>query len=326
MRALVQTAFGSPGQLALQQVTDPVPGPGDLLVRVHAAGLNAADRMTLRGEPFGIRAVAGGLRRPRAGFVVGRALAGRVEAVGDGVRDHRVGADVLAETPAAVGELARVPARLAAAKPAGLSFTEAAALPLAGTTALQSIRDAVGARAGRRVLITGASGGIGTFAVQLAAARGAIVTASCAGRNAGLVRALGAGGVVDYERREPLAAPGEGYDAILDLAGNYTLAELRQALRPGGVLVLSVGTGGRWLGPARRILTGKLTRGGPVRTLLARPDREDLTEIAEMAAAGELRPVIDRVYPFPEAAAALHHLDRGRVAGKIVIAMTGEPG
>lgn len=318
MKALIQTAYGAAAGAALQDVPRPSLKDGDLLVRVHAAGLNAADRFLLRGEPYAVRALAGGLRRPRAGFVVGRAVAGRVvEARGD-VHDFAIGDDVVAEMTAAVGEFARVPARLAARIPVGLSFAEAAALPVAGTTALQGVR---GVRAGQRVLVTGAAGGVGSFAVQLATAQGADVTAVCAGRNVAMMRALGIQRVIDYEQTsgDDLAAAGEKFDVILDLAGNYAIAALRRALAPGGTLVLSVGTGGRWLGPARRILAGMITGGRRVRTLTARPDSADLSELAAMITTGRIRPVIERTYSFDEAAAALERISEGRVDGKIIV-------
>jgi NADPH:quinone reductase-like Zn-dependent oxidoreductase len=327
MRALVQLAYGSPGRFALQEIAQPVPRGGDLVVQVFAAGLNAADRFLLRGEPYAVRALAGGLRQPRAGFVAGRALAGRVVAVGEGVDGFAVGDDVLAEIDAAVGEFARVPARLAALKPVGLTFAEAAALPVAGTTALQALRLAGAVGPETRVLVTGASGGVGTFAVQLAEARSAAVTAVCAGRNAAMMRSLGVADVIDYEQTDAagLGRLGELFDVIIDLAGNYPLAALRRVLAPGGTLVLSVGTGGRWFGPMRRILQGMTTGGGRVRTLTARNDREDLGELAGMVAIGQIRPVIDQVYPLAEAVAAFDRIDRGTVAGKIIVAVADSP-
>lgn len=415
MKALVQTAYGSSGAAALGEVPEPVARAGELLVRVHAAGLNASDRLLLRGEPFAIRALGGGLRRPRAGFVVGRALAGRVQAVGAGVEGFAVGDDVFAEWPSAIAELVAVPARLAAHKPAALTYEEAAALPVAASTALQGIRtltgvtpaallnpradavagphagagphavgpllaagpaDAAGSphgagsphaindvadrvegggdpgsvvadgveSAGRgagqvdagrggadsgagasgsvvaegmRLLITGASGGVGSFAVQLAVAAGATVTAVCAARNADLVRSLGATRVIDYERAGDQLG-GLEFDAVFDLTGNYPISVLRRALASGGTILLSVGTGGRWVGPARRILRA-MTSGGGARPLTVRPSRDDLTELATLVEAGRIRPVIDRVYPFEEATAALGHIDKGRVSGKLVI-------
>ncbi|MBG0564007.1 NAD(P)-dependent alcohol dehydrogenase [Actinoplanes aureus] len=315
MKALVQLGYGTPGRLALRDVGTPVPRSGEVLVRVHAAGLNAADRLMLRGDPFAIRAAAGGLRRPRRDFVTGRAFAGRVESVGSGVEGLRVGDEVFAEGTGAIAEFARVRARLAAPKPAGMTFIEAAALPVGGTTALQGVRDALRVRPGQKILITGASGGVGTFAVEIAADLGAHVTASCAGRNAELMKSIGAEAVVDYEKQ---ATPGEGFDAILDLAGNYPLPVLRKALAPGGLLSLSVGTGGHWLGPARRILAAKLT-GRRASSLVARLNRDDLSALAALVVEKRVRPVIDRVYPLAEAVAAMDQIDRGRVAGKVVV-------
>jgi NADPH:quinone reductase-like Zn-dependent oxidoreductase len=324
MKALVQTGYGSPGKVTLQEVPQPSPSRGDLLVRVHAAGLNAADRLCLRGEPFAVRALAGGWRRPRSRFVVGRALAGRVEAVGDEVQDYSVGDAVLAEAVGAIGELAVVPARRAAQKPVGLTFVEAAALPLAGTTALQGVRHI---RRGQRVLVTGASGGVGSFAVQLAAAQGAAVTAVCAGRNAAMMRSLGAERVIDYERTTgvEVGALWGKYDVILDVAGNYSVKALRVALAPGGRLLLCAGTGGRWLGPVRRILGAMITGRRQVRAVTGRPDAADLSELAGMVATGRIRPAIDDIYTFSEAVAALDRIDRGPVAGKIVIELVGAP-
>ncbi|MEU8663070.1 NAD(P)-dependent alcohol dehydrogenase [Actinoplanes philippinensis] len=297
-----------------------MPGRDELLVRVQAAGLNAADRFLLRGEPFAIRALAGGLRRPRPGFIVGRALAGRVEAVGDDVRDFTPGDEVLAESTSAIGEYAVVPAGLAARKPVGVTFAEAAALPIAGSTALAGVRRV---SSGQRFLVTGASGGIGTFAVQLAVAKGATVTGVCSERNAALVRKLGAEHIIDYEKTEArdLGSAGERFDVILDLAGNYPVAALRRVLDPDGTLLLSVGTGGRWLGPARRMVKALITGRSQVRPLTVRPNPQDLSELASMVATGRIRPVIDDIYRLDEAPAALDRLDRGWVAGKIIVAV-----
>ncbi|MFD1374224.1 NAD(P)-dependent alcohol dehydrogenase [Actinoplanes sichuanensis] len=298
----------------------PVPGADELLVRVAAAGLNAADRFLLRGEPFAIRALAGGLRKPRAGFIVGRALAGRVEAVGDAVRDFTLGDEILAEATSAIGEFAIVPAGMAARIPVGVTFAEAASLPIAGTTALAGVRRVQG---GQRFLVTGASGGVGTFAVQLVAAKGATVTGVCSDRNAALVRKLGAEHIIDYEKTtaDDLGSAGERFDVILDLAGNYPVVTLRRILAPGGMLLLSAGTGGRWLGPARRMLKAMITGGSRVRPLTVRPNPADLSELAAMIATGQMRPAIDDIYRLDEAPAALDRLDRGGFAGKLIVAV-----
>ncbi|MEV6302428.1 NAD(P)-dependent alcohol dehydrogenase [Actinoplanes sp. NPDC051861] len=315
MRALVQSGFGSPGQVVLREVVTPEPGVGEVLVRVHAVGLNAADRLMLRGFPYAIRVGAGGFRRPRPGFVAGRALAGRVVEKGEGVTEFDIGDDVFGEQAGALAEIVRVPAGLLARKPVELSFVEAAALPLGGTTALQTLRDAIRIQAGQRLLVTGAAGGIGTFAVQIAKSMGAHVTAECAGRNVDRLKAIGADEVRDYAAA---GGPGEGYDAIFDLAGNHSIKELRGALNPGGVLALSVGTGGRLLGPARRILGASVTglfSDRRLKTLVGRPNRTDLQEISEMS----VRPVIDSVYSFEDAAEAMDRIDRGKIAGKVVV-------
>jgi NADPH:quinone reductase-like Zn-dependent oxidoreductase len=320
MKALIQVAYGSSDALRSREVTTPTPADGEVLIRVYAVGLNAGDRLLLRGEPYAIRAMAGGFRHPRGDYVVGRSVAGRVEAVGAGVTEVRLGDEVYAECPASLAEFVTVPVRLVAPRPANVTFAEAAALPGAGTTALQALRRAA-PRPGQRVLINGAAGGVGTYAVQIAVGLGARVTAVCAGRNGDLMTALGADEVIDYETAS-LSAAGPAADVILDLAGNYPLGALRRALAPGGVLMLSVGTGGRWLGPVRRIVaaavTGPLTR-RRLRMFAARPDRDDLVALGDLVRSGTVRPVVDRVYPFAEAVAAMAHLDRGGFAGKLVV-------
>jgi NADPH:quinone reductase-like Zn-dependent oxidoreductase len=229
---------------------------------------------------------------------------------------------VLAESTSAIGELAVVPARLAARKPVGLSFAEAASLPIAATTALAGVRRVL---PGQRFLVTGASGGVGTFAVQLAVDKGATVTAVCSGRNTAMVRKLGAEKIIDYEKTNAtdLAATEERYEVILDLAGNYPIATLRRILAPGGVLLLSAGTGGRWLGPARRMLKAMITGGRQVKPLTVRPDPAELAELAAMVTTGRIRPIIDDIYRLDEAPAALDRIDRGAVAGKIIVEVAG---
>jgi NADPH:quinone reductase-like Zn-dependent oxidoreductase len=319
MKALVQREFGSPGTLELQEIERPTPRSGEILVRVHATGLNAADRLMLRGVPYAIRWGAGGPRRPKPGFVAGRALAGRVEKLGPGTTGFQVGDEVMAESSGALAEFARVKAARLAPKPAALTFAEAAALPLGGTTALQCLRDGLDIQPGRRLLITGAAGGIGTFAVQIAKAAGAHVTAECGARNLTTMRELGADEVRDYESG---SGPGQDYDAIFDLAGNHPLKALLRALKPGGTLLLSVGTGGRLLGPARRLLAASITAplsGRKLRNLVARSSRDDLATLAAMVEKGQVHPLIDKIYPWPEAAAAMDRIDRGRPTGKVIV-------
>ena len=238
MKAIVHDRYGPPGVLRYTDVDEPVPSAGEVLVRVQAAAVNARDWHTMRGDPYLAR-LAFGLRRPRV-RILGTDFAGRVEAVGPGVTRFGPGDEVYGEAPAAFAEYVAVPADRLDVKPAGPDFGPAAAIPLAGNTALMGLRDAAAVRAGQRVLINGASGGVGTFAVQLARSFGADVTGVCSTRNAGLVRSLGADHVIDYTI-EDFSRGAAHYDVVLDLVGNRTLTDLRRALTPTGTLVLSGG-------------------------------------------------------------------------------------
>lgn len=323
MQAVIHHSYGPPEALRMGELAKPAPGPEQVLIRVHAAGLNAADRYLLRGEPYAIRPVAGGLRRPRRGYVLGRDVAGTVEAAGARVTEPRPGDPVYAECPGALAEYVTAPAKVVAPMPANLTFAQAAAMPLAGATALQGLRDRGRVRPGQQVLITGASGGVGTFAVQVAAWLGAEVTAVCRAKHAELVRSLGATAVVDYTETD-FTRTGQRYDVIFDLVGDRPVRSLRRVLTPAGTLVLSAGAGGRWLGPIRRLVAAlaadPFTR-QRLRPLAAVPRRGDLVTLAKLSEADQLRPVVDRVYPFDEAVDAVRHLDRRGFAGKLVVAM-----
>lgn len=325
MKALVQDIYGTSDVLRLEDVDDPVAGEGEVLVRIVAASVNAADWHIMRGEPRVARLMDRtifGRRRPRE-RIRGRDLAGTVEAVGPGVVGWQVGDEVLGEDEATLAEYAAVPAASLARKPAGLTFEEAAALPLAGVTADLCLT-AGAVRAGQRVLVVGASGGVGTFAVQLAVGLGATVTGVCSTRNVELVSSLGASAVVDYTR-EDFTRTGASYDVVVDLVGNRRLRDLRRAVAKGGTLVLSGGGNpgeGRFLGPvglmAKGGLFGRLL-GLRVQIPVARPDAARLTELAAMAAAGRLRPVIERTFPLADAAAAIRHLEVEHARGKVVV-------
>lgn len=325
MKALVQDIYGTSDVLRLEDVEDPVPGQGEVLVRVAAASVNAADWHIMRGEPRVARLMDRkifGRKAPRE-RIRGRDLAGTVEAVGPGVVGWQVGDEVMGEDEATFAEYAAVPASCLARKPAGLSFEEAAALPLAaGTADLCLTAGAV--RAGHRVLVVGASGGVGTFAVQLAAALGADVTGVCSTRNVELVASLGASAVVDYIEHDFTRA-GASYDVVVDLVGNRRLRDLRRVVAKGGTLVLSGGGNpgeGRYLGPvglfAKGVLFGRML-GLRVQVPLAQPDAARLTRLAAMAAAGELRPVVERTFPLVDAAAAIRHLEVEHARGKVVV-------
>ncbi|MFG3555792.1 NAD(P)-dependent alcohol dehydrogenase [Micromonospora sp. NPDC047557] len=325
MKAIVQDRYGPPETLALAEVATPAPGPGDVLVRVEAASLNAYDWHAMRGDPRMAR-LAMGRTRPRA-RIRGRDFAGRVEAVGADVRQVRPGDAVfgdLGEANGAFAEYVCVPETLVAAMPANLTPQQAAALPLAGITALMGLRDAGGVEPGHRVLINGASGGVGTLAVQLAKALGATVTGVCSTRNVDLVRSLGADHVVDYDR-DDFTRGTHRHDVVFDLVGNRSLRELRRALTPTGTLVLSGGgvyDGGSLIGPVWLIARGRLV--APlvrqrIVTLTTAPGRPHLDTLRGYVEAGRLTPVIDRTYPLHEVPAAIRYLEGEHARAKVVI-------
>lgn len=322
MKAIVHDRYGSADVLRHTDVDRPVPGPGEVLVRVHATSINFGDRAALAGSPKLIR-LAFGLRLPKA-TVLGRDVAGTVAALGAGVTRHQVGDQVLGEAgQRAYAEYVTMPAEHLARMPAGITFEQAATLPVAATTAWQSLR--LGAAGpGRSVLVNGASGGVGTFTVQLARVLGARVTGVCSGRNAELVRSLGAHEVVDYTREDVTRGPGR-YDVIVDLAGSHPLRAMRRLLTAGGVYVCSTGAGGPLLGPVPRLLAATLTSPlgrGRLRPMAARRDVAVLEHLAGLVAAGEVRPAIERIRPLAEAAEAFRALDREHARGKIVLTMT----
>ncbi|MFY7066509.1 NAD(P)-dependent alcohol dehydrogenase [Nocardiopsis changdeensis] len=322
MRALVQTAYGEARDvLAFAEAPVPEPGEGEVRVRVHAAALNAADVYIMRGEPV-VGRLAFGPSRPRQ-RIRGRDLAGVVDAVGPGVRGLGPGDRVAGEGEGSLAEYACVKASRAARVPDTVSLHDAAAVPLAGVTALQAVRDG-GVGPGDRVLVNGAAGGVGSFAVQLAAAAGAEVTGVCSAGGSGFVRSLGAR-AIDYAA-EDFTRTGP-YDAVIDLAGNRTLRELRGALAPDGTLVLSSGNGTRMMGPlwrnAAASLASPFTR-QRLRPFLARTAREDVGDLLARIAGGGLRVRVERTHPFEEAADALAHVSGGHARGKVVVTLREE--
>ncbi|WP_144126786.1 NAD(P)-dependent alcohol dehydrogenase [Catellatospora sichuanensis] len=318
MKAIVRDRYGSADVLRCIEVPRPAVGPEQVLVRVHACSLNFGDRVALRGEPTFIR-LFWGLRRPRV-TILGRDVAGTVVEVGAKVTRWQPGDEVFGEMDQrGFAEYVAAPADHLARKPAGVGFEQAATLPVAATTALQALRLG-GVTAGSRVLVNGASGGVGTFAVQLAVDLGAQVTGVCSTRNAELVRSLGAD-VVDYTR-EDFTRGDRSYDVVLDLAGGHRLAALRRVLAPGGVYLSSSGAGGRVLGPLPHLL--KVTALGAVtrprlRVVAARRDTADLDHLATLVAAGRITPVIERTRPLSEAADVFRALDTDHARGKIVL-------
>ncbi|KOG32567.1 MULTISPECIES: NAD(P)-dependent alcohol dehydrogenase [Streptomyces] len=322
MKAWVQDRYGSADVLEFAEVERPVPGEREVLVRVHAAAVNAADWHLMRGDPYVAR-LALGLRRPKE-RIRGRDFAGRVEAVGAGVTGLRPGDEVFGEAPGAFAEYVCAPEEATERKPAGLTFEQAAAIPLAGNTALMGLRDLGGVRPGGKVLVNGASGGVGTFAVQLAKAFGAEVTGVCSTRNATLVLGLGADRVIDYTRQDFTTGP-DRYDLVFDLVGNRSLAELRRILSPAGVLVLSGGgvfEGGSVFGPMGLIIKGQLLSrfsGRRLHVLTAEPRRENLATLRELAENGDITPVVERTYPLDEAPRALRYVEEEHARAKVVL-------
>jgi NADPH:quinone reductase-like Zn-dependent oxidoreductase len=318
VKAIVQDRYGSPDVLEFRDVDRPLPGRGEVLVRVHAAGVDAGVGHLTTGKPYLLRLLGFGLRGPKQP-VRGLDFAGTVEEVGDGVTRVRPGDEVFGVCEGAFAEHAVAKADLVAAKPARLSFEQAAAVLVSGGTALQAVRDVGRVRPGQRVLVIGAAGGVGSFAVQLAKAFGADVTGVCSTAKTDLVRTLGAEHVVDYTR-EDFAA--RRYDLIVDTAGLRSLTDLRRALTPRGTLVIAGGEGGKWLGGIQRVFRAALLNPFVRQRLcglVARVRAADLEDLRELVEAGQLTPALDRTYPLADATAALGHLHAGRAAGKVVL-------
>ncbi|MDL2075945.1 NAD(P)-dependent alcohol dehydrogenase [Streptomyces sp. GXMU-J15] len=322
MKAVVQERYGSVDALEFRDVERPEPGPGEVLVRVRAASVNAYDWHFLHGDPVVARAMMG-WRGPRA-RIRGRDFAGAVEAVGSGVDGLAPGDEVYGEADGAFAEYVCAPGDSVGPKPSNLTFEQAAAIPLAGNTALIGVRDVAGVQPGQTLLINGASGGVGTFAVQLGKVYGAEVTAVCSARNADRARSLGADHVLDYAR-EDFTRGGRRYDVVLDLVGNHSLTAFRRALTPSGTLVLSGGgiyEGGSVLGPMGLFIKRRLTAPFVRQRLLelpARQSRKNLAALRELTESGRISPVVERTYPLSEAAEAIRYVEVEHARAKVVI-------
>ncbi|WP_017597505.1 NAD(P)-dependent alcohol dehydrogenase [Nocardiopsis lucentensis] len=325
MRAIVQRAYGGPADvLEFGEVDRPEPGEDGVLLRVHASSVNPADWLRTVGRPYVLRPVFG-LPRPKPP-IPGKDVAGTVEAVGPGATRLRPGDEVYGELPGgAYAEYVVAAETALARKPTNLDFAEAAAVPLAGLTALRGIRDAGAVRAGHRVLVNGASGGVGTFAVQIARSLGAHVTGVCGTRNLDLVRSIGADEAVDYTR-EDFTRGERSYDVILDLVGNHPLKAYRRVLRADGVYVAASGEpGGAVLGPLPYLLgvmVSSLRRRPRMTVLAAKPDPDDLAALTRLIEDGHVAPVVDRVHPLDRAAGALADQGAGHRRGKTVLTVT----
>ena len=319
MKAIVYHKYGSPDVLELEEAKKPVPEDDEVLIKVHAASVNAYDWHFLTADIFLIRLMGGGLLRPKS-TRLGADIAGRVEAVGRNVRQFRPGDEIFGMVRGGFAEYACAPENVLALKPVNLSFEEAAAVPMAAVTALQGLRDTGQIQPGQKVLINGASGGVGTFAVQIATSFGAEVTAVCSTRNLEQSRSLGADHVIDYTK-EDFTRSGQQYDLIFAANGYHSLSAYKRALTPKGKYVMAGGSKsqifqamlmGSWMSES-----GGKTMGG----VSAKRSQEDLVFLKELVEAGKVVPVIDRRYPLRETAEALRYLGEGHARGKIVITM-----
>ncbi|GHJ61356.1 NADPH:quinone reductase [Nocardioides sp. OK12] len=321
MRAITQHRYGGTETLQLTEIETPTPGPDEVLVRVRAAGVDRGTWHLMAGRPYAVR-LAFGLRRPKFP-VPGRDVAGVVERVGAEVTSFAVGDEVIGTADGSFAEVAVVPERRLGHKPASLSFEEAAVLPISGGTALQAVRLArVGP--GDRVLVIGASGGVGSYAVQVAAARGAEVTGVASAAKADLVRALGAVDVIDHDREE-IDDAGRRWDVIIDVAGLRPLRLLRRCLEREGTLVIVGGEGGdRSIGGIQRQLVAMVLSPFTHQRLtsfMAKETAADLAELADLVDRGVVRPVLERTYALDEAAKAIDHLVAGHARGKVAVSL-----
>jgi len=321
MKAIRYYRYGPPDVLALEDVDTPVATDDEVLVRVRAASVNPADFHYMRGTPYLVRAVAG-LSRPKVNGL-GLDLAGYVEAVGKNVTTFQPGDEVFGQRLGAFAEYVRIRHDGGVlTKPANLTFEQAASVPVAGFSALQALRDKGRTQAGHKVLVNGAAGGVGTFAVQIAKAFGAEVTGVCSTRNVELVRSIGADHVVDYTR-EDFTRTGQRYDVLVDMAGSRTLSEYRRVLAPkGGLVAVGGPVTGLWIapliGPVTMVVLSRFVS-QTMTPFLAKANRDDLAVLCELLQSGKVTPVIDRMYPLSEVPEAIRYLEEGHARGKVVI-------
>lgn len=322
MKAITYTEYGPPEVLHLTEVARPTPKDDEVLIRIHAASVNALDWRLMRGKPFFTRLMTGGLLTPTQ-KILGADIAGRVEAIGSRVTQFHPGEDVFGGKLGGFAEYVCAIEDRLAPKPANLSFEEAAAVPVAGITALQGLRDHGRIRRGQKVLVDGASGGVGTFSVQIAKSFGAEVTAVCSSRNADQARSIGADHVLDYTR-EDFTRSGQRYDLILAANAHRSIFDYRRALTPDGIFVMA---GGGWAQMLQAMLIGPLLSRIGRRKMcffMARMNQKDLECLKDLLESRKIVSVVDRRYPLRDVAEAVRYLEEGHARGKVVITM--EPG
>ncbi|MCE7923906.1 MAG: NAD(P)-dependent alcohol dehydrogenase [Haliscomenobacteraceae bacterium CHB4] len=322
MKAFVCHNYGSPDVLKLEEVEKPAPKDNEVLVKVHAASANAGDWHLLRGEPFLVRLMFG-LFKPK-NKILGADVSGRVETVGKNVTQFKPGDEVFGDLSesgfGAFAEYVSVPESALALKPANIGFEEASAVPSAAMTALQGLRDTGRIQPGQKILINGASGGVGTFAVQIAKSFGAEVTGVCSGRNMDMVRSIGADHVIDYTQ-EDFTQNGQQYDLILDSAAFRSIMDYRRILRPKGIYVMVGGATAQFLQAMFIAPWVSMTGTKKMATLLKKPNNNDLSFVKALLETSKIKPVIDRCYPMSEVPEALRYLEKGRARGKVVIGL-----
>ena len=321
MKTIFRNSYGSTDVLALKEIDKPVPKDNELLVKVHAASVNPLDWHILRGEPFLVRLMGFGLLKPKHN-ILGADMAGRVEAVGKDVTQFKVGDEVFGSSMGGFAEYACIRESQVTAKPANITFEKAAAVPVAGLTALQALRDHGRIQDGQHVLINGASGGVGTFAVQIAKALGAHVTGVCSGKNVEMVRSIGAADVIDYTK-EDYWSNGKQYDLIIDNAAFYSVSKPLRVLKPTGTYV-GVGGSSSTFAVLQSILFNPLfakMKGKRVVTFITNPNQADLIFMKELLESGKVVPVIEKSYSLAETPQAVRHVEGGHARGKVVISI-----
>lgn len=321
MKAIVYCDYGPPEVLKVENIEKPTPEDDQVLVRVRAASVNPLDVHYMRGTPYIMR-MGAGLRKPKV-TRLGVDFSGTVEAVGRNVTQLKPGDEVFGGRTGAFAEYVSARERGLVKKPENMTFEQAAAVPIAAITALQALRDKGKVKPGQKVLINGASGGVGTFAVQIAKSFGAHVTGVCSTRNVDLVRSLGADEVIDYTRQD-FTRSGTRYDVIVDMVGNHPLLAYRRVLKPKGIYVMVGGPKGRWIAPLDRV--AKMSAMSPFVSqefvmLFARLNKEDLTILGDLMQTGKVTPVIDRRYRLSEVPEAIRYLEKGHARGKVIVAV-----